>query len=124
MGLPTEIKTRWLHALRHDEYKQADEVLCRRIDDYGSSGYCCLGVLVDVLEPGKLNTYYGEDFLDECITNNTEFIEDHGLEALCAKVDNSNSKYAPGSTYEDVLVNMNDGGKTFAEIADWIEEHL
>jgi hypothetical protein len=123
MGLPTEIKTRWLHALRSGEYTQTVEMLRRTLTD-GGSGYCCLGVLAEVLEPGKLNTYYGEDFLDENITNNEEFIAVHGLEALCAEVDNSKSEYAPGSTYEDVLVNMNDGGKTFAEIADWIEEHL
>jgi hypothetical protein len=116
MKLPTEVKTKWLHALRHDEYKQAREVLCN-----DGESYCCLGVLVEVLEPGRLQNEYDTDFMDECLSGNEEFIVDHGLQAL------KGQRVLPDGALNDaesILVNMNDSGKSFAEIADWIEENL
>lgn len=48
----TEIKERWLKALRSGKYKQARGVLRKkRKDGSGEFGYCCLGVLCDTIKP-------------------------------------------------------------------------
>jgi hypothetical protein len=120
MKLPPETKARWLHALRHDDYRQAREML-RAYGEDGRPSYCCLGVLVETLEPGRLNNEYDKDFLDECIRGNEEFIVDHGLQAL------GTSRALPDGVLTDVesiLVKMNDSGASFDEIADYIEENL
>lgn len=102
-----EIKKKWVEALRGEKYQQTK----KRLRD--ESGYCCLGVLCEVLQ-GKIEgfqwqegqaSYKGEsNKLDLPSTLNEEI----GL---------------PGM-YEDALVSMNDSGKTFNKIADWIEENL
>lgn len=51
--LKPAIKKRWLKALRSGEYKQTTEVL-RSTDAAGVPiGYCCLGVLADVVRKDK-----------------------------------------------------------------------
>ncbi len=45
--MKSEIKQKWLAALRSEEYKQTKHGLKRKLDD-GSFGYCCLGVLCDI----------------------------------------------------------------------------
>lgn len=103
-----DVKTQWVAALRSEKYKQGRGRLRG-----GGNVFCCLGVLCDIL-PG---------------------VKWDGFRA-----------YIPGSPYPSVasclpddidslvgwipdeavttLVNMNDTGKSFEEIAYYIEENL
>ena len=45
-----EIKDKWVTALRSGKYKQTTGAL-RRVTADGESGFCCLGVLCDVVDP-------------------------------------------------------------------------
>lgn len=45
--MPPNLKAAWVEALRSGAYKQATCVLYDRWD----SGFCCLGVLCDVIDP-------------------------------------------------------------------------
>ncbi len=46
--MKAEVKEKWLKALRSGEYKQAKYGLKSKFED-GSVGYCCLGVLCDII---------------------------------------------------------------------------
>lgn len=103
LSLNTEVKTKWLEALRSGKYKQGRGKLCS-----ADREYCCLGVLIDVMGlwddkdyPGDLRAGGHSGIL--CYKHETELdLRD-----------------------TDILMGMNDrDGKTFLEIADWIEENL
>lgn len=112
-----EIKTKWLAALRSGKYAQGQGKL------YNGSAFCCLGVLCDVMsqdsweelsfdETSEPDTYLHE-FGDSNEVLDSIFREEIGI----------------SSDAQDKLTKMNDGGKdeparTFAQIADWIEENL
>lgn len=95
--MDSEIKALWVEALRSGEYKQGRYMLRSDVQTY-----CCLGVLKHLIEGDESvgNSSYGDGLYDEAT--------------------------ACGLT-RDVqwnLVNMNDQGKTFTEIADYIEANL
>jgi hypothetical protein len=95
-----EIKEKWTAALRSGEYTQTKFML-RNITDSPVS-HCCLGVLAEIVEPSvftdRSGTYVHTDV--------------YGPAELEGSAVNT-------------CVNMNDAqGKTFAEIADWIDEKL
>ncbi len=116
-----EIKNKWTAALRSGEYEQTTGYLCDV-----KNGWCCLGVLMDVVEEESFvdsPEYEGfkaikstkidlwerteEDYYDVNELSN-EVIKKYGLDG-----------------YDDELMEMNDNlGKTFPEIADWIEENI
>jgi hypothetical protein len=103
-----DVKAKWLEALRSGEYKQGREAL-RTVDN----AYCCLGVLCDIVGVewtfGARGAYghYGD-------TQKVAHPDKRVYEA-CGLDD----------SHEGTLVEMNDdAGKTFAEIADWIEVNL
>jgi hypothetical protein len=93
-----DIKAKWLEALRSGRYRQGEGAL--RVDDK----FCCLGVLCDLIAPGEwMGGVFraNEVFLPESL-NSTLGIGEQDLE----------------------LAEMNDSGKSFAEIADYIEQNL
>lgn len=93
-----ELKAKWIEALRSGKYQQTQH---RLKDD---KGFCCLGVLCDV---------QGADF-----------------KAIRAKYDTLSLSQSPPEYLGTIggacstLVQMNDEGKSFAEIADYIEQNL
>jgi hypothetical protein len=91
------IKAKWVKALRSGKYRQAQDVL--RSD---SGAYCCLGVLRSVMHKGSSLKKGDEEYLHP----------DHKKEA--------------GLSYKQQgqLATMNDEGKTFSQIADYIEKKL
>jgi hypothetical protein len=93
--LTPEQKANWLAGLRSGQYPQGQDVL--GTPEYG---LCCLGVF--------------------CVVNNIPF-EPH--ETGCAEGPRRLFD-ALGYDARGKLANMNDGGKSFAEIADWIEANL
>lgn len=101
-----EIKAKWLEALRSGKYEQGICIL-RSSDDE----YCCLGVLCDVVDSEGWslsgNKYkfheYSTALLPTAVSRQTEISGDS----------------------QTILTEMNDSdNKSFAEIADWIEENL
>lgn len=95
-----EVKSKWLEALRSGKYIQTKTALKR------GNGYCCLGVLCDVVEP---DMWKGDTHRDVTSLPDLDLREHVGLD------------------YEDAtkLSEMNDtGGKSFSEIADYIEANL
>lgn len=114
--LDPEFKTKWLKALRSGRYKQVSGTL--RDDHFFNEdeervegvAYCCLGVACNILNPkawkkAKDEYDYGFDWGD---------------------LPSSTTRKLPFCTpaVGSHLANMNDGGSTFVEIADWIEKKL
>lgn len=115
-----KIKDEWVKALRSGEYEQGTSQL--KYSDSAGDRYCCLGVLADLAiregvpvneevhaEDRVASTYY-----DGCFALLPSSVMDWaGLD----EVDDD----SPMPT----LVDMNDkNGRTFSEIADYIEEHV
>jgi hypothetical protein len=112
-----EIKAQWLEALRSGKFEQARGLLHVRDD-----GYCCLGVLAEVMgctwQPieGKSALYPFLDGVLEAQQNNTE-IDNYLNDDLLAKAGLTKAQQIE-------LAQMNDKDKTFAEIANYIEDNM
>jgi hypothetical protein len=138
--LPPDIKREWIAALRGGEFKQAREAL--RTDTGRESGYCCLGVMAEVLDPGVLRNDYGEEFMDEELLTNEPWCTAHGIRKVLEQPVTDTWDWAgfergpelharhlriAGRPWmvQSALVAMNDEGHcTFEEIADVIERNL
>lgn len=107
-----EIKTKWLEALRSRKYTQGTDYL------RGNGKYCCLGVLCDVVQPEK----WGQEDAFGVIPHdpNRKFKFENNVYPSVELLDQV------GLTEDQMqtLVDLNDGGKTFDEIAKYIEENL
>lgn len=102
-----DVKKLWTAALRSGEYRQTTGVL-----KAPSGGYCCLGVLLSTME--------GES----CFSGNVQ----DGYEAFgrigCLPQEQAQN-YGIDANTESKLVELNDDdGKSFAQIADWIDSNL
>lgn len=112
-----DVKEDWLDALRSGEYDQTQGVLENK---YGN---CCLGVLCDIL-----------DDVERFKSDGGVFFKDVSLEKdSVSEFDTTCSVNLPGSIearinlcYQDTipLIEMNDRGATFEQIADYIEAKL
>lgn len=91
--MDVKIKKQWIKALRSGKYKQTRGRL------KGDGGFCCLGVLCDVL---------GEHM-------NYEVAKDHGV-----TLDEIEILYG----MNDGTLHHHHRKHSFPEIADWIEENL
>lgn len=89
----------WISALRSGELKQTT----RRLFD--GEGYCCLGVLCKVAGRETTPTSENDDDWEES-KENYRFVRNVLEEGTV-----------------EALMEMNDAGKTFPEIADFIEKH-
>ena len=92
--MEAEIKSKWVEALRSGKYKQTTKVL-RNFD-----GYCCLGVLREVMDPHDTTSLEGAG----------EMLNEDQI----ARANLSHKRARE-------LAEMNDGGCDFNEIADTIE---
>jgi hypothetical protein len=107
--MDAQIKQKWVEALRSGKYQQGQGIL------KGGNEYCCLGVLCEVM---GATFYSGSPVL---LSNSQTLKRSSGDELL-----NRNALQIVGMTErdQDMVAKMNDGGKSFANIADHIEEHL
>lgn len=97
--MDTELKQRWVEALRSDKYKQGRKRL--RNPDYQDE-FCCLGVLADLIDP---EAWHGHLWYTEYLGCETSL----PLDILPRGVQNQ-------------LMLMNDRpSSSFTEIADYIE---
>lgn len=97
-------KKEWLVNLRSGKYKQATGALY----DEETNGYCCLGVLQHSKD-GEVDCAYNKE-ADRVVPGgvpNTLFYKYPQFKWVYNNAVN--------------LVTMNDGGNSFTEIADWIE---
>lgn len=104
-------KKLWIDALRSGKYSQTQGRL--RIED----SYCCLGVICDLLVPDEWEFAHINE--ETGLTHYTTRGNAHDV--------------LPGSLADilgidwdtqNKLVDINDSGKSFLEIADWIEKNL
>jgi hypothetical protein len=117
--MKAELKQKWVEALRSGKYQQGTGVL-RTTDNE----YCCLGVLCDLVDRSAWGVAE-ETFT--CV---------NGVDVPRVAYDfhskGDSSCYSLPYTLEvnlkltntTPLIDMNDGGKSFAEIADWIEREI
>lgn len=96
--LPEDFKQKWVAALRSGEYKQGKTFLYNEHEDC----YCVMGVAGLVLGISKSTMSGG------CITTS-----DRGF-----------PQYLSFSSDASEAIVMNDNGKSFSEIADYIEKNL
>ena len=99
-----ELKAKWVAALRSGKYKQGK----MRLRSENGEAYCCLGLLCEI-EGGMSD---GEWEIKR-YSFDVGTILDAGL-------------HSPGQDRSPakILADMNDSGKTFAEIADHVEANL
>lgn len=109
--LDKHVKERWVNALKSGQYQQETGTLRRKVDDKYS--YCCLGVLVDTLpDTVWYPVYGGNTFGYHFGAESTQAILGPLLRATV------------GLEQSDmcVLMDKNDNGVSFNEIADYITE--
>lgn len=126
-----QVKEMWIKALQTGQYAQATGKL-HAIED-GQAGFCCLGVLCDlavregVINPPKVDDthydtimYYGQEEAHELLPYEV---------MTWAELDSDNGNFE--QSWDDTivktitsLVDLNDGGKTFMELAEYIKEYF
>ena len=131
----TEIKAQWLAALRSGEYTQTSGALRRENSD-GSVGFCCLGVLCEILaKDGKIK-YQPEDEYSDLrkygagVDGEGDFVSGSAFslpyvvrELVGISTDAGEFEDAEGC--DRTLISLNDSqGKAFPEIADYIEKYF
>lgn len=105
-----EFIKRWINWLRSKEFDQTEQAL------HSPDGFCCLGVACHKSKKMKISKIDRKDRYVYKYDNgdkNSEFLPRKFREWIgitCAE--------------EELLADMNDSGKSFDEIADWIEEHI
>jgi hypothetical protein len=97
-----KLKEKWVKALRSGRYKQTTGVLSEH-DSSGREANCCLGVLCRVARLRKDN--WRDWGLLSDFDSGYALLEEHDFN-------------------EQPLASLNDEGKSFSEIADYIEENL
>lgn len=111
------VKAAWLHALRSGRYRQGRGRLRGPAPDGGPDLFCCLGVLCDL---GARKAWRkgvtgvtGVAYTGPAGDAQTGFLPE-------------SINRAAGLSYDAMerLVGMNDHGRTFPQIAAWIERNL
>ena len=122
--LQPHIKEAWLKALRSGKYRQGTERLRTE------NGFCCLGVLCDI---GEKKAW---EHSNPKLNAPPEWIYVYGDERHVGDLDPDHLAVAhvqPSKLMKVMgldrmahvqLVEMNDNGMSFAQIADWIEDNL
>lgn len=105
-----KIKAKWLKALRSGKYKQGKEFLYTVCGD--EHQFCCLGVLAHIASPVPWRR-------DNSSSSVYLFDGDPAL-----LPESFRRKVGLDEEAQDKLISMNDNGKRFKTIANWIEKNL
>lgn len=97
--MKASLKQKWIDALRSGKYKQTDKAF------RDCNGFCAMGVLYDVDDPSGWYAVSGR------VEKNQYNIK-------------SSSYYGYDYTHYNEITTMNDLGKSFEEIADYIEKNV
>lgn len=130
-----KVKRRWLHWLRSKRYDQVEGYLCGETTG-GDNAFCCLGVLCNIHAESH-GEYWGDAEAEKrgTVTLMTKSIDGSRrkrkftpLPYLANKFENLPGVVSKWSGLskdnQEVLAQMNDDGKNFDEIADYIEKNL
>ena len=129
----TEVKQKWIDALRSGKYDQGSEKL-RSVQ-----GYCCLGVLCDLysqeqdaewefrgiaetnLQPQDYWYFEGEsEFLPESVRDWAGLpVGNPNVRVDVTEEDDEDDWF-----YHDEIANLNDSGYTFSELSNLIEQQF
>lgn len=96
LAMDKKLRSKWLKALRSGKFKQAKKTLY----DKETGGYCCLGVLCSI------------NGSKETLNSDNKGLGMYG--GSCGINEDQRCH----------LANMNDNGKNFKQIADYIEDHI
>jgi hypothetical protein len=122
--MKAEIRQQWLDKLRSGKIKQAKGIL------HGEcGGMCCLGVLLDVIAPNDWQPVVTDEserrvHPHAMATDEHDFITYQHRESLGLAGRIFNDRSESDTSIGHYLADMNDHGKSFAEIADWIEKNI
>lgn len=126
-----EIKKEWLEALRSGEYKQGNRCLFLESKD-GDKSFCCLGVLMDLMTKKHPDSFSWADRFKLSDSNDL-------FQGLLEHINKDNDRTSSSLCYipltassiteitfleQTKLAKMNDAGKSFEDISDWIEKNL
>ena len=106
--LPKVFKEKWLIALRSGEYEQCKGAL------YDNGKFCCIGVEC------HLHGVSIKAMKKNAKTGGTNMSFDKIPKYMNMLVDYKRLSTSP----QQILIEMNDGGKFFKQIANWIERNL
>lgn len=115
-----EVKEKWVTALRSGQYPQGRELLRFSNPETNRDEFCCLGVLCELaVQEGVIAHPRTGDVDDDGVWH-------YGLEPYTGTGSPPPAvRKWSGLTRYAQLVTLNDqDGKTFPEIADWIEANL
>jgi hypothetical protein len=123
MTMNPEKKAAWLAALRGGTYRQGNQMLRYRGHGDREDRYCCLGVFCDIIEEGCWEHVDSTGYYDDQCDSVYRYCygDDTRVGIIPEKL---RRKYGISETQENNLINMNDDGYTFVEIAAHIEKHL
>jgi hypothetical protein len=113
--MKTELKQKWLAALRSGEYRQGMRNL--KYNQEGEVYHCCLGVLAEMADPKSLQR---DEFVDEVFMyQKSSWVGLYRIEGAEEIFDYLSEDM------QKILWRMNDVEKeSFPEIADWIEANV
>lgn len=115
-----EVKKKWVEALRSGRYEQCSGFL--KVKSRGRLLHCCLGVLCEVAEA----TW--DELEDGCYkyprTSTGRELAGRELGGRALLSVDGRALVGMSSSQASVLMEMNDVGTPFSEIADWVEANL
>lgn len=126
--MDADLKARWTAALRSGEYAQGQGVLRSATEDGKDLEYCCLGVLLDTLNPeGWRPSKHALDHQDVSFVHSTN--DGGNYERTCSLdpelVKALGMPAGPQNDSQGQLVRLNDVLLAdFDQIADWIDKNL
>lgn len=127
-----EVAKKWVKALRSGKYKQGQGYL-KQYTNKGELRHCCLGVLCELYNDSMkknhkktLITKIRNGLTNDYITFNKKEGELPVLVRKWAGINDSLGSYAVEDVVEEIdsLAGMNDCGKTFKTIANFIEKNV
>lgn len=125
----------WLDALRSGDFRQTQNALRETGPERGEYAYCCLGVACEIswlghwVDEGSfqdgtlaLREEGRDPEYDDSVKYTEEEFTSPDVQEWLGLLDNAGQHYdEKGETVS--LAQLNDSGKTFAEICDYIETH-
>lgn len=125
-------KHKWIAALRSDYYKQGKQYLAKQRTPKAPIRHCCLGVLCEILpyvERIQRNNEFVYVATEEEERSSTilpfEIAQKEGLDRSSPWIDYpGKDEFGYTTTFRISLVELNDTGFTFNQIADLIERFL
>ena len=127
-----EVAKKWVKALRSGKYKQGQMYL-KQFYDNGKTEHCCLGVLCELYNDEMKKNHKKmlstkirwKNNVTDCVTFNNKEGELPKIVMKWADISDSIGRYAGRYAVEYCsLADMNDRGKTFKTISNFIEKNV